>query len=251
MSEAITAAIATSGLWFIAIGALLSGIVRGFSGFGTAMIYLPFAAQVVSPLWAIITLMMMDILGPLPLVRPAWRIARKRELFWLLVGAALLLPVGLSLLSTLSPETYRYIVSGVALFLVICLVFGLRYTGRVWSPVTFAVGGLCGFSGGLGGIPGPPAILYYMASSKPVSVVRANLLMFLFVSDFLFLGVVGIRGDLALTPIFIGLIMAIPNAIGNLIGAAVFNPDKAGLYRGVAYAIVAAAAIMGLPFWTN
>lgn len=235
----------------MAIGALLAGIVRGFSGFGTAMIYLPFAAQVVPPLWAIITLMVMDVIGPVPLVRGAWREAQKRDLFLLLAGSVLLIPVGLSLLAVISPDTYRYIVSCVALVLVICLIFGLRYRGRMAPPVTIGVGALAGFSGGLGGLPGPPVILFYMASSLAVKTVRANLLLFLFMSDFLFLGIVGLRGELYLTPIMIGLVMAVPNTIGNLLGAAVFNPDKAGLYKSVAYAIVASAAIMGLPFWSN
>jgi uncharacterized membrane protein YfcA len=190
-------------------------------------------------------------MGPIPLVRTAWRVAQKRDFLLLLMGSVLLIPVGLSLHDTISPETYSYILSGIALFLVMCLIFGLRYTGTVSPPVTLGVGALAGFSGGLGGVPGPPAILFYMASALPVQVVRANMLLFLFFTDFLFIGIVGLRGDFALTPIIIGLMMAIPNAIGNLVGAAVFNPDKAGLYRGVAYAIVAAAAIMGLPFWTS
>ncbi|MDG1473113.1 MAG: TSUP family transporter [Ascidiaceihabitans sp.] len=251
MSEAFTAAIETPGLWFIVIGALLAGIVRGFSGFGTAMIYLPFAAQVVPPLWAIITLMVMDVIGPIPLVRPAWRASQKRDLFLLLAGSVLLIPVGLSLLDTISPETYRYIVSGIALVLVLCLVFGLRYSGSVSPPVTLGVGALSGFSGGLGGVPGPPAILFYMASTLPVKTVRANMILFLFFTDFLLLGIIGIRGDLAMTPIIIGAMMAIPNAAGNLIGAAIIDPDKAALYRAVAYVIVAGAAIIGLPFWSN
>lgn len=251
MSDAFATAINTPGLWFIVVGALLAGIVRGFSGFGTAMIYLPFAAQVVPPLWAIITLMVMDVIGPIPLVRPAWRVAEKRDLFLLLAGSILLIPVGLSLLAVISPETYRYIVSCIALVLVLCLIFGLRYTGKVSPPLTLGVGALAGFSGGLGGVPGPPAILFYMASSLPVKVVRANLLLFLFFTDFLFIGIVGLRGDLVLTPVLIGLLMAIPNGIGNLLGAAVFNPDKAALYRGVAYGVVIFAAVIGLPFWTN
>ena len=45
-----------------------AGLVRGFSGFGTAMIYLPVASQFLTPFEALITLMVMDFFGPLPLV---------------------------------------------------------------------------------------------------------------------------------------------------------------------------------------
>jgi hypothetical protein len=64
-------------------------------------------------------------------------------------------------------------------------------------------------------------------------------------------GVVGARGDLVFTPLFIGLLIAIPNGVGNLIGAAIFNPEKASIYKGVAYMVIAASAIMGLPFWSG
>jgi len=215
------------------------------------MIYLPFAAQVVPPLWAILTLMAMDLIGPIPLIKPAFKDAQRRDLLLLLGGSLCLLPVGLGLLSTISPETYRYLVSSISIVLLVCLVFGLRYSGKMYPPLVAAVGGLAGFSGGLGGVPGPPVILFYMASTLPVSVVRANMMLFLFFTDILIISVVGIRGELYITPLIIGLMMAVPNGIGNLIGAAIFNPDKAGIYKAVAYMVIAASAILGLPIWNG
>jgi len=249
--DALLAAIQNQSLWVLVCGALIAGVVRGFSGFGTAMIYLPFAAQVVTPLWAILTLMAMDLIGPIPLIKPALKDAQRRDLLLLLGGAACLLPVGLSLLSTISPETYRYLVSSISIVLLMCLVFGLRYSGKMYPPLVAAVGGLSGFSGGLGGVPGPPVILFYMASTLPVRVLRANMMLFLFFSDILIISVVGIRGELYLTPLLIGLLMAVPNGLGNLIGAAIFNPDKASMYKAVAYMVIGASAIMGLPIWNG
>ena len=45
------------------------------------------------------------------------------------------------------------------------------------------VAGLGGLTGGLTGIPGPPVILLYVASSHPISVIRANNLLFLYFFD--------------------------------------------------------------------
>jgi hypothetical protein len=251
VGETLLAAIQTEGLWFLVCGALIAGVVRGFSGFGTAMIYLPFAAQVVPPLWAILTLIAMDLIGPIPLIKPAFKDAQRRDLMLLLGGSLCLLPVGLALLSTISPDTYRYLVSSISIVLLVCLVFGLRYSGKMYPALVAAVGGLAGFSGGLGGVPGPPVILFYMASTLPVRVVRANMMLFLFFTDILIISVVGIRGELYITPLIIGLMMAVPNGIGNLIGAAIFNPDKAGIYKAVAYMVIAASAILGLPIWNG
>ena len=100
-------------------------------------------------------------------------------------------------------------------------------------------------------MPGPPVILFYMASALPVKIVRANVFLFLFFNEFLLVGIVGMRGDLAAVPLMIGAFMILPNAVGNLIGAAIFDPDKAALYRNVSYVVVVFAAIMGLPIWAN
>ena len=49
---------------------------------------------------------------------------------------------------------------------------GIRYKGRLNPFIIFSVGGLGGPTGGLTGIPGPPVILLYVASSHPISVIR-------------------------------------------------------------------------------
>jgi uncharacterized membrane protein YfcA len=58
----VAEAIATDGLWLLVITALVAGLVRGFSGFGTAMVYLPIAGQILSPFEALTTLMIMDLI---------------------------------------------------------------------------------------------------------------------------------------------------------------------------------------------
>ena len=63
---------ATPGISLILVGALLAGLVRGFSGFGTAMVFLPFAAQVYEPVWVLVVLLTIDILGPIPALPRAW-----------------------------------------------------------------------------------------------------------------------------------------------------------------------------------
>jgi len=58
--------IAGEGFWLLVAAAAVAGLVRGFSGFGTAMVYLPVAGQILSPFEALTTLLIMDLVGPLP-----------------------------------------------------------------------------------------------------------------------------------------------------------------------------------------
>ena len=51
---------------YLVLGAVLAGLVRGFSGFGTAMVFIPIAGQVLSPVATLIVLLVMELIGPLP-----------------------------------------------------------------------------------------------------------------------------------------------------------------------------------------
>ena len=55
---------------YLVLGAVLAGLVRGFSGFGTAMVFIPIAGQVLSPVATLIVLLVMDLIGPLPNMVP-------------------------------------------------------------------------------------------------------------------------------------------------------------------------------------
>lgn len=249
MPDIFAEALALPGLWILIVAAFLAGTVRGFSGFGTAMIFLPLAALVVEPVWAILALIGMDILGPIPLIRRVSRDASWPDLSLILGFSALFVPFGVFLLLIISPEIYRYAVSFIALGLVACLVFGLRYSGRPGKPLLAVTGAIAGVSGGLAGVPGPPVILLYMASKLPVAQVRANTFMFLFCFEFIFLTVLAVNGQFTWFPLVLGVVLAIPNGIGNLVGQAIFDPSRAGLYRNVAYGVVIASAVIGLPLW--
>lgn len=249
MPEILSQTLALPGFGWLVFAAFLSGVVRGFSGFGTAMIFLPFAAQVLPPVWSILALIGMDILGPIPVLRRAARDARGQDVALLVGFGALCVPLGVWMLTRISPDTYRYLICSLALVLVVCLLAGLRYRGQPRPALVGATGAFAGFSGGLSGIPGPPVILLYMASSVPVAQVRANIMIFLFCFDFILIGILWLSGQGAWAPLLAGGMLAVPNAAGNLAGQAIFDPARARVYRNVAYAIVAASAIMGLPIW--
>jgi uncharacterized membrane protein YfcA len=65
-------------LW-IAAAAALAGIVRGFSGFGTAMVYMPVASALYEPKIAVVQLFNFDVVATLPLLVGAWRRCLARD----------------------------------------------------------------------------------------------------------------------------------------------------------------------------
>ncbi len=249
MPEWLSAALALPGLYWLALTGLVAGIVRGFSGFGTAMIYLPVAGQFLSPVSALVTLTVMDLFGPLPNIPRALRDAHLGDIKWLIGGLVLALPIGLLILVNVSPEAFRFAVSFLTLALLVLLAGGWRYAGVLTRKVIFATGALGGFLFGAVGLPGPPVIAVYMASAHPAKVIRATLLLYLLSADMLMMALLGISAQLSLVAVTAGVILTGPYLLGNFIGGWIFRPEYERVYRIVAYAIIAVSAVMGLPFW--
>ena len=243
------AVLATDGIWLLLAGVVLAGLVRGFTGFGTAMVYLPFAGQVLDPVAVLVTLLIIDLVGPLPAVPRALRDGHPRDVARLGAGALVGVPLGVSVLVTLNPETFRTAVSVLTLVLLVLLVGGFRYRGAVGKPLIYGIGGLGGFLGGAGGLTGPPVLTLYNAPPPPVEGSRASTPALLILADILMLGVFGLRGLITAGPLWTGLVLILPYLAAVTFGAYVFHPRHARAYRWAAYAIIAGSALGGLPIW--
>lgn len=241
--------LAPAGLGWIIAAAFVGGLVRGFSGFGTAMVFLPVAAPFLGPFGAILALTIMDLFGPLPNLRRVWGSVEKPDLWRLLAGCALALPVGLWVLTRVEAEVFRYAVSLVSLGMLAVLLSGLRYRGTVRRGMVAVIGAVAGLLGGVAGIPGPAVILFYMSRPLPVSVIRATILLFLLFFDMLIIGYMTGMGRVTLAGASLGLVLAVPNVLGNWLGGYLFDPARERLYRAAAYVLIAVAALSGLPFW--
>lgn len=241
--------LAMPGLWLLVLAAVMAGLVRGFTGFGTAMVYLPVAGQVLDPVPALVTLVIIDFIGPIPAVPRAIREGHPRDVLRLVGGLVVGAPIGVAILLVLSPDIFRTAVSLISLALLVALVSGVRYHGTVTRPMIYGIGALSGLLHGAAGLPGPPVILLYMARPLPVQVIRASVLLFLFLADIVVFTIFGIRGLLTAEPVLVGIVLILPYLAAVMIGARVFDPKHATLYRGAAYTIIAVSALSGLPFW--
>lgn len=249
MHDLITSALATEGLIWLIAAVFIAGLVRGFVGFGSAMIIMPVASSVLSPVEAVIFLICAELIGPLPNAAAAWRDGTPRDVGLLVLGAVVALPIGVWALSTMDATLFGWVVSLSVFVLLILTASGWRLKGALTSGLTILAGAIGGFMTGFAGIPGPPVIMLYMASKLPISIIRANFLLYLVALDLLLFPLLWML-DLMNWPIaFLGLLIGIPNLVANMIGARLFDPSAERLFRMVAYITIAASAIVGLPLW--
>lgn len=249
MPEALTGVIDTNGLIWLVGAVVAAGIVRGFAGFGSGMIIMAVASSVLSPVSAVVFMLMAELVGPIPNLRAAWRDGALGDVARLMIGATLALPVGIYCLATMSSEVFGWVVSICVLLLLFALVSGWRYGGILTSKLTVATGAFGGFMSGFAGIPGPPVIMLYMSSRLPISVIRANFLLYLLAIDVLMIAAFWLSDLLVWEIAVLGLLAGIPNFVANWLGGLFFNPEAERLFRMVAYIIIGCSAIIGLPTW--
>ena len=244
-------ALALPGLPWLVLAAALAGLVRGFSGFGSGLVYMPIAGAVLPPAQAVAVLVLMDLIGPLANIPGAWRTGAPREIGLLALGMLGGLPLGLAALLAVPPEVFRWGVSLMALATVAALVSGWRWRGARGRGTTAAAGFLSGIVGGATALPGPPVILYYMASPMPVAQVRANLTMVLVMVDLALTALLAATGQLSLTFALVSALLLVPFSLANALGSALFRPERAAAYKALSWSLIAVSALAGLPLWKD
>ncbi|RDC71085.1 sulfite exporter TauE/SafE family protein [Rhodovulum sp. 12E13] len=227
-----------------------AGIVRGFTGFGTALVFMPVAGALIDPPLAVLTLVVTGMAVWPVLLPPAWGKAARGEVA--VMGAAALfgVPMGVALLAALPVETLRWVVAVAAALTLAALVSGWRYTRRVGRGGLAAVGASAGLLGGATGLGGPPAILFYLAGPSGAERVRANTILFLCVLDISITVALLLRFSFGWAELAFCAVLAVPYAATTLLGQRLFRPERERAYRGAAYLLIAGAILMGLPLWS-
>ncbi|GAW36161.1 sulfite exporter TauE/SafE [Roseovarius sp. A-2] len=250
MPEALATALATPGLPWLMLAIGLAGIVRGFTGFGTALIFVPVAGIFLAPQVVVGVITLTGIASTSALLPRAWGQADRREVAVLALAALITVPFGLWLMGMLAPVTIRWIVATVAAVTLGALVAGWRFSGIVSRPMLIAIGAVAGVIGGLTGLTGPVVILFYLAGQLVAQTVRANTILFLAALDTVIVANLLLQGRVEWHILLLALVLAVPYFITSLIGQALFDPRHERLYRWVAYAVIGLAVLSGLPLWT-
>jgi hypothetical protein len=227
--------------------AFISGAARGFSGFGSALIFMPLASSMAPPRLVAALLLIIDFVAAAPLIPNAWKHADRKATAVMVFGALIGVPVGTYFLTRLDPVTTRWIISVFVFALLLLLVSGWRYRGKDHAAIAIGIGGLSGFCSGLAQTGGPPIVGYWLG--RPISsvIARANILLFFGASDFFSAVSYAITGLITADSIKFSLMVGPVYAVGVAFGASLFGKASEGMFRSICYVLIAAAVVIGLP----
>jgi uncharacterized membrane protein YfcA len=228
--------------------AFISGTARGFSGFGSALIFMPLASSMAAPRLVAALLLIIDFVAAAPLIPNAWKRADRKATAVMVFGALIGVPIGTYFLSRLDPVTTRWIISAfVFALLLLLLVSGWRYRGGDHAALSIGIGGLSGFCSGLAQTGGPPIVGYWLGRPIASMIARANILLFFGASDFFSAVSYATTGLITADSIKFSLMIGPVYAIGVAFGASLFGKASESVFRLICYVLIAAAVVIGLP----
>jgi uncharacterized protein len=247
LSELIPADVSLNVALAICAIAFVSGTARGFSGFGSALIFMPLASSVAAPRLVAALLLVIDFIAAAPLLPNAWRQADRKATAVMVAGALVGVPIGTWCLSRFDPVTTRWIISCFVGALLLLLLSGWRYRGKDHPALSIGIGGLSGFTSGLAQTGGPPIVGYWLGRPIGPVIARANILLFFGASDFFSLVSYAVAALITPDAIRFSLLVGPVYGIGVWFGSQLFGRASEKLFRAICYALIAAAAIVGLP----
>jgi len=224
----------------------VAGLMRGYSGFGTAILLAPVFATLWGPRAGVPVVLLMELVVSAQLLPRAFGEADKRMVVPIGLAAVLAMPLGAVVLLQADGTALRQAIGALVLVFGVVLLSPWRYRGARPLALNLAVGAVSGLLKGSTGMSGPPVIVYFLSGPEEVRRHRANFI--------LFFGVIGIAS--IVPPLLAGLIDApallraavlLPVLLLSVrTGARLFHLVPVPWYRRFAFAALIAAGGIAL-----
>ena len=175
MSEALLSYLPSLPVFsLLAAFALLGGIMRGFAGFGGGLLMAPIYASIMPPKDVVVVILVLNLATTYHMLKAALRDVDWPMVWRVFLPSLIGLPIGLAMLSMIDPDIMRRTIAAMVSLLALCMLAGWAYDGRRGRIQDGVAGMTSGFMTAIGGIGGPPLVLYLLSdrSIRP-TVFRA------------------------------------------------------------------------------
>ncbi|MCA1298225.1 sulfite exporter TauE/SafE family protein [Stappia indica] len=234
-------------LWLLAAAIVIAAMVRGFAGFGAAMIFMPVASTVIEPAAAAAGFLILDWLVTVPMVLGALKRCDWPTVAPVSLAAMLTVPVGAAMLAHADVLALRWSLSVIVLGAVSLLMLGWRYHGVPGRATSLGVGAVAGVLSGVAQVSGPPVVVFWAAGPQPAAIIRANLIAFFAIVSLAAFTAFVANGFYTLQVLALVAVAAPLYGLGIFLGARMFGAAHQNAYRPVAYGIILMSALTSLP----
>ncbi|HEY4164753.1 MAG TPA: sulfite exporter TauE/SafE family protein [Dongiaceae bacterium] len=224
----------TLSTWLLAsLCIMFAAFIRGFTGFGLAVVGVPLLTLFFSPARIIPSIMILAILAGLQLLPKIWRAVDWRLLTPTIIGALIATPFGTWLLAGIPDNAMRMLIGAAVLIAAFAVQLGFRFRERPHALLSAGIGAIAGLTGGAAAMPGPSVIFLFLSSPITIEVGRASLILFFQVSAIASASSAAANGLLPLSSLILGAALLPAMLIGNWLGDRIFDRASSKAYRRV------------------
>ncbi|MEL0622204.1 sulfite exporter TauE/SafE family protein [Marinomonas arenicola] len=222
-----------------------AGIIRGYSGFGFAVIAVIGLNLFLDPIKSVPIVLALDFVCSIGLIREAIKHANMSTFRIIAGGSILGIPIGLILLYLIPPLWLKLAICCFVLVLVMLLIKKAKpvqkdsFSKKLFTGIASGVGTSSASIGG-------PMILYYILSSPlDVRAQRATMILFFIVSEFMALVGLGIS-QTSSNEVYISVLwLLVPTMIGVKIGQFFFNKRPPKSFKSISLPLMVIVALVG------
>jgi len=231
--------------WIVAslVAVFLSGILRGFSGFGAALFSVPVLSLMFAPSAVAPILMGVQLLSGLHTLRSDRPFIAWSCVIPLAIASSLTSIIGALALIAVDADQARLIMSLIVTAAVAVLASGWRYHRSPHLGTSLGVGAVSGLLNGFSAMGGPPLVAFFLGGPFTPAASRSSMTFLFMVQSaaslicIAFLGMVGVETLLATCAVFPLM------AAGTIVGARLFRAIGATHYRLISISALGVLAV--------
>ena len=228
----------------VALGMVVAGYVRGYSGFGFAALVMSFSALVTDPFPFVPVVILADIVMTAGQVRGIWRHIDWRRVGTMFVGALVGVPLGVVAIQAIGVDLGRAVLS-----LFVLAMCGLMMAGwtiaRQGDGPHVAVGVVSGVANGAA-VGGLPVAVFFTAQGLSPVLFRATVIAYFTALDLWSIPVF-VRAGMITQDSFVATALGLPfMLIGLWLGSKRFASASPQDFRRFAVILLMVLAVLGL-----
>jgi uncharacterized protein len=235
-------------LALVAGSVLLGGFLRGFVGFGAALVSVPVISLVVGPRIAVAVVTIMGLPSIFQLLPDAVRHSERNIILPMALAIFVATPIGTWMLVSIDPAIMKMVISATVVVLVGFLSLGWKLGDKVGTGVLLFAGAAGGLVQGVAGIGGPPVVAVALARAGPPERQRGNVLAVMTAIVIASIPPLYAYGLLTKQAIVLGLLLLPLYFVATWVGSRYFSAGGSQHYRKAALAMLAVIGLTTLTF---
>jgi uncharacterized membrane protein YfcA len=192
VNEVSPEGVVTAALAYAFICVFLAAVVRGFSGFGFALLAIISISFVLPPATIVPAMFALEVAAGIHLLPSIWRDVHWRSIAVIVVSAIACTPIGVYVLANVPADPMKLALAVIVFVTAVALMAGFQMKRMPTRLETAATGAAAGLLNGAFGIGGPPIIVFFLGSPLALEAGRASI-----IASFLAMDIAGLPALLA------------------------------------------------------